>query len=225
MSDSSPPQPRRNITPGCLMLIVGGVWLLLLGGWMVWSLYGQMREIRSFADTTAKPVSPAQPSADQIAAVRTRIKEFGAAVGRKEKASLSLTADDLNTLLSAEDALRGMRENAKVESIADTVKVQISVALNGVPFSGERYYINGTADITPVVDNDKGLKIRTVNLTVPGKTVTDGFLNQYKEHGHLDTLFLDPTREGKDASIPDTMKKITTARLEAGAVILEYAPQ
>ena len=42
-----------------------------------------------------------------------------------------------------------MRENAKVESIGDTVKVQISVALNGVPFSGERLFLNGTADVTP----------------------------------------------------------------------------
>ncbi len=222
MSDS--PQPRRNITPGCLLLIFGGFWLLMLGGYLVWSMYGQLKEIRAFADTSAKFVSPAQPSAEQITALRARIKEFGAAVGRREKASLRLTADDLNTLLSAEDALRGMRENAKVESIGETVKVQISVGINGVPFTGERYYINGTADITPIADKDKGLKIRTVNLTVPGKTVSDGFLSHYKEHGHLDTLLLDPVRENKDPSIPETMQKITTARLEGGAVVLEYAP-
>jgi hypothetical protein len=222
MSES--PKTRRNITPGCLMLMVGGLWLLVLGGWMVWRLYGQLNEIRTFADTTAKPISPVQPGGDQIAALRTRIQEFGATVGRKEKASLRLTVEDLNTLLSAEETVRGMRENAKVESIGDTVKLQISVALNGVPFSGERYYINGFAEIAPVTDKDKGLKIRTMNLTVPGKTVTEGFLDQYKEHGHLDTLLLDPVRQSKDPSIAETLKKLTSTRLEPGAVVLEYVP-
>jgi hypothetical protein len=223
MSDSVVTRSRK-LSPGCLLFLVGGTWLLVLGGWMVWTLYGQLREIRTFTDTEAKPVSPAQPAAEQVAALRTRISEFGAAVWRKEKAELRLTVDDLNTLLASGEESQGMRENAKVESIGDAVKVQISVAMNGVPFSGERLYLNGTADVTPVADKDKGLKLRTQNLAVPGRTVTEGFLNQYKEAGHLDTLLLDPLRNSKTPGVAETLQAITSARLEPGAAVLEFLP-
>jgi hypothetical protein len=223
MSDSAVPATRK-LSPGCLLFLVGGVWLLVLGGWMVWSLYGQLREIRTFTDTAAKPVSPAQPTAEQIAALRSRIDEFGAAVGRREKAELRLSVDDLNNLIASGEESQGMRENAKVESIGDTVKVQISVALNGVPFSGERLFLNGTADVTPVAEKDKGLRLRTQNLSVPGRTVTEGFQNQYKEAGHLDTLLLDPLRGSKTPGAAETMQAITNARLEPGTAVIEYLP-
>ena len=218
------PTPRRKISPGCMMFAFGSLWLLLLGCYMLWKLYAQVKEMRTYTDTAAKLVSPAQPKEEEIAAVRTRINAFGAAVGRKEKTELRLTADDLNILLAAEDSLRSMRENAKVESIGESVKVQWSQMMNTVPFSDEKLFLNGILEIAPVMEKDKGFKIRTVNVTVPGKSVTQGFLNLYKENNPPDRLLLDPIRDSKDAAISDTLKAITNARLEGGAVILEYSP-
>lgn len=218
------PTPRRKLSPGCMMFAFGSIWLLLLGVYMVWKLFAQVKEMRTYTDTTARLVSPAQPKEEEIAAVRARINAFGAAVGRKEKTELRLTADDLNILIAAEETLRSMRENAKVESIGDAVKVQWSQMMNTVPFSDEKLFLNGVLEIAPVMDKDKGFKIRTVNLTVPGKTVTQGFLNLYKENNPPDRMLLDPIRESKDAAISDTLKAITNARLEGGAVILEFTP-
>lgn len=223
MSDL-PASPARRVTPGCLMLIVGAVWLLVLGGWMIWSLYAQVREIRTFADTEARPVIPVQPTADQITALRTRINEFGAAVGRGEKSVLRLAVEDINTLLASEEPARSMKENAKVESIGDTIRVQVSVAMNGVPFSGERLYLNGFADLVPEKDKDKGIELATKNLSIPGKVVTEGFLNHYRENNHLDTLLMDELRKSKDPAIMQVLGKVTTVRLEPGAAVLEYAP-
>ena len=220
----SPAPTRRNFSPGCFMLIIGGLWLLLLGGYMVWKLFGQLKEIRTFADSAPKLVSPAQPAAEQIAALRARIHEFGAAVGRKEKTSLRLTVDDLNTLLASEDAVRSMRENARVESIGDTLRVQFSQMINTVPFSDEKLYLNGTLELAPVLETGKGLKLRTVNLTVPGKTVSQGFLDLYKENSPPDRLLLDPMRESTGTGIAATLQKITHARLEPDAAVLEFVP-
>jgi hypothetical protein len=206
------------------MLIVGGVWLLVLGGWMIWTMFAQVKEIRTFADTEPKHVVPAQPTAEQIKALRARINDFGAAVGRSQKAELRLTVDDINTLLASEEAAKPMKENAKVESIGESVKVQVSVAMNGVPLTGERLYLNGFAEITAETDKDKGLKFATKTLSVPGKKVTEGFLTHYKENNHLDTLLLDELRASKDPSIMTVLKKLTTVRLEPGVAILEYAP-
>jgi hypothetical protein len=214
----------RRFTPGCLMLIVGGVWLLVLGAWMVWSLFAEMKEIRTFADAEAKLVVPAQPTAEQITALRARINAFGTAVGKNQKAELRLTVDDLNALLASEEAGKSMKENAKVESIGDTLHVQISVAMNGIPFSGERLYLNGFAELTVEKIKDKGIQLATKNLTVPGKKVSEGFLTHYRENNHLDTLLMDGLRASKDPAIMEVMKKLTTVRLEPGAVIMEYAP-
>ena len=223
MTDTPLPSSRR-ISPGCLVFLVGIVWLVVLGAWMIWSLYAQLREIRTFADTTARPVLPAAPDATAIKALEARINDFGAAVGRKEKATLRLTVEDINDLLGSADAAKSMKENAKVETIGDSLHVQISVAMNGVPFSGERLYINGFADLTPEADSDKGIKLKTRSVTIPGKTVTEGFLNHYKENNHLDTLLLDAMRSSKDPAIMEVLKKLTTVRLEPGAAVLDYAP-
>jgi hypothetical protein len=206
------------------MLIVGAVWLLVLGGWMIWSMFGQVKEIRTFADTEAKPVITAQPTAEQITALRARINEFGVAAGGGKKASLRLTVDDLNALLASEDAAKSMKDSAKVESIGEVLHVQVSIAMNGVPFTGERLYLNGYADLVPEVEKDKGIQLRTKDLTVPGKKVTEGFLTNYKRDDHLDTLLMDGVRNSKDPSVMTVMKKLTTVRLELGAVVLEYAP-
>ncbi len=207
------------------MLIVGGVWLLVLGGWMAWSLYGTVKEVRTFTDSEAKPVTPAQPTAEQITALRARINEFGGAVGRKEKAELRLTVEDLNSLLATEEIVKPMREYAKVESIGETVKMQVSVAMNGLPLTGERLYLNGFVELTPRTDKDKGIVLATKAITVPGKTVTEGFITNYKDTNHVDGLLLNELREkSKDPSIMEVMQKLTTVRLEPGVAVLEYAP-
>lgn len=192
---------------------------------MLWTLHGQLEEIRGFADKEARPVTPAQPSAEQITALRQRINEFGAAVGRKEKATLKLSPEDINDLLASEGEAASMKQNARVESIGETVKIQISVAINGAPFSGERLYINGFAELLPEKNSELGIKLLTRNLIIPGKSVSEGFLNHYKENNHLDTLLMEGVRSGKNPALLEVLKKLTTVRLDAGSALLEYVPQ
>ena len=206
------------------MLIVGGVWLVGITGWVLWSGYSQLREIRTFADKGPKPVSPAQPTGEEIAGLRARVKEFGAAVGRKEKTALRLTVVDLNVLLATEEAAKGLRESARVEEIGDAVRLQLSTALNGVPFSGELLYLNGVVEVSPTVEKDGGLKLRTVSISVPGRSVPDGFVRLCKERDYPGSLLLDPVRESSVPGVAETLKAITNVRLEAGAAVLEYQP-
>jgi len=98
------------------------------------------------------------------------------------------------------------------------------VAMNGTPFSGERLYINGMADLFPEKNAELGIKLLTRSLTIPGKTVSEGFLNHYKENNHLDTLLLDGLRNSKNPAILEVLKKLTTVRLESGSAVLEFSP-
>jgi hypothetical protein len=102
--------------------------------------------------------------------------------------------------------------------------VQVSVAINGPPFSGEHLYLNGYADLTAEKSKDYGIKIATKNLTVPGRKVTEGFLTHYRENNHLDRLLMEGVRASKDPAVMEVLKKVTTVRLEDGAAVLEYAP-
>ena len=111
-----------------------------------------------------------------------------------------------------------------MESIGETVRLQISVALNGVPFSGELLYLNGFAEVYPVKDKTKGMKLETKALTVPGRTVTEGFFHHYKEQSHLDTLLLEDLRKSSNVAIMEVINQVTTIRLEPGAAVLDYAP-
>ena len=103
------------------------------------------------------------------------------------------------------------------------MRLLVSLQINGVPFSGEHFWLNGTATVAPAVHKTKGILLNTQSLAVPGKTVTDGFLQHYKENGHLDTLLLAPYRK-EGSAVLGLMQKLTTVRLEAGAVVAEFVP-
>ena len=206
------------------MLMVGGVWLFVLGGWMIYSLFRQVKEIRTFADSAAKPVAAARPTGEELSALRARLAAISTAVAGKTAASLRLSAADLNALLATEEPLAGMKESALVEEISpEGIRLRISVGMNGVPFSGERFWLNGLADIAPATQKEKGILLATKNLSVPGKTVSEGFIQHYKQNGHLDTLLMAPYRT-EGSAVLDLLKKITAVRTEAGAVIVDFAP-
>ncbi len=225
MSDlAASPTKDRRFTPGCLMFMVGGVWLLALGGWMIYSLFQQVKEIRAFADSAAKQVVPAQPTGEELSALRARLAAFSTAAASKTAASLRLSAGDLNALLATEEPLVGMKESALVEEItAEGIRLRISVGMNGLPLTGERFWLNGLADVSPSAQKEKGILLATKNLSVPGKTVSEGFIQHYQENGHLDTLLMAPYRT-EGSAVLDILKTITTVRTEAGAVVVEFAP-
>lgn len=220
----TPAPSSRRISPGCLVFVVGIVWLLVLGAWMIWALYAQLREIRTFADTSAKPLAYAQPADEVKKSLTDRINAFGAAVGRKEKAALRLTVEDLNNLIATHDTVKGMKESAKVESIGNNIRLQVSIPMNGVPFSDEHYFLNGCVELSAELHKDLGIQLQTRILEIPGKTVTEGFLTRYKELNPIDSLLMDNLRGSKEPAIMEVLKKLTTVRLEPGAAVLEYAP-
>jgi len=215
----------RRFSPGCLMLAMGGFWMLVWGSWMVISMVRQVQELRGFTDPVAQPVVPRAVAAAEVESLRGRLREFAAAVQGGRAASLSLGADDLNTLLAAEPALQPMRESAQVEAITATgIRLRISVAMNGMPLSGERLFLNGQCEVKPVRHPDKGIVLATASISVPGRELSEGFREHYRQANHLDTLLMGGIRETVDTTALGVLRKVTTVRLAEGNVVLEYAP-
>lgn len=222
-SASSPDAPSSaRMTTGCIMLLLVGFWLAALGAWMVWHLYAQVREMRAFTDTTAQVIHPDQPTGDALAEVKGRMEAFAKAMEAKIPAQLELSVADLNHLLSAQEPVNRLKDIAKVEEITDVVKVKVALALNGIPFSGERIFLNGFITVRPEIKSDTGLVLLTRSVEVPGKTLTEGFTASYLQANHMDGLVFEEVR--KDNRMKNLMTKITSTRCEPGRVILEYTP-
>jgi hypothetical protein len=215
----------RRFSPGCLMLAMGGFWMLVWGSWMVISMVRQVQELRGFTDTVAQPVVPRAVAAADVESLRGRLREFAASVQGGRAAALSRGADDLNALLAAEPVLQPMRESAQVEAITPTaIRLRISVAMNGMPLSGERLFLNGQCEVKPVRHPDKGMVLATTSISVPGRELSQGFSEHYRQANHLDTLLMGGIRETVDTTVLGVLKKVTTVRLEEGKVVLDYAP-
>lgn len=220
--ENPPPSSNRRLTGGCLMMLVVAGWIVALGLWMAWHLYGQVREIRTFTDPTAQAISPLAPTGAQKSELQGRLTAFATAIGAKQAATLTLSVDDLNHLLAAQEPVNRLQDIARVEAITDVIRVKVALALNGIPFTGERLYLNGFISVRPDLKKDLGPILLTRAIEVPGRTLTEGFTKTYLEANHLDSLALDEVR--KDESLKPLLGKITTLRCEPGQVIAEYVP-
>ena len=232
MSDS-PTEPAvskaaSRLTPGCLMLIIGLVWIGALAFWMLFSMKRQLDDIRSFADEKPVPVLAAQPTAEEVTALQGRLTAYADAVKAGTKADLRLSPVDLNNLIATTPKLKGLREVVKVTGITDALQFQVSLAMNGVPFLGQRYYLNGVASATLEKQNEKGamLNTKSVEIAQPTETrrVSEGFLKTYREHNPLDGLILDEVRNDATTRFVEILKATTALRLEAGQIVLDFAP-
>jgi len=220
--ENPPPSSNRRLTGGCLMMLVVAGWIVALGLWMAWHLYGQVREIRTFTDPTAQAISPLAPTGAQKSELQGRLTAFATAIGAKQAATLTLSVDDLNHLLAAQEPVNRLQDIARVEAITDVIRVKVALALNGIPFTGERLYLNGFISVRPDLKKDLGPVLLTRAIEVPGRTLTEGFTKTYLEANHLDSLALDEVR--KDEGLKTLLGKITTLRCEPGQVIAEYVP-
>lgn len=221
-SPTPTPAPAGKPANGCIMIAVVAGWLLILGIWMIWNLTRQVKEIRTFADPVAQAIAPQAPTGEEKAALQARLKAFADAIDAKQKAALELTVADLNHLLASQEPVSRLQDIAKVEEITDSIRVKVALALNGIPFSGERLYLNGFIMVRPEVQKDIGLMLLTRDVEVPGKTLTPGFKKTYLDANHLDGLALDEVR--KNEKVKTWLSKITAIRCEAGRVIAEYIP-
>ena len=219
---SAPDAAKPKLSGGCIMILIVFGWLFALGAWMVWHLYGQVKEMRGFTDPTAQAISPTVPSAGEKVALQGRLKAFADAIDAKQAANLELTATDLNHLLAGQEPVSRLQDIAKVEGITDSIRVKVAFAINGIPFTGERLYLNGFISVRPEIPKDTGLILLTRSIEVPGRELTPGFTKTYLEANHLDGLALDEVR--KDEKLKAFLTKITAVRCESGKVIAEYLP-
>lgn len=215
---------------GCAIL---AIMFLTFSGLITWAVYTFMRQDKEFSTFTienAPALRPLNPSAEAKAALNAKLAEFSAAAQANKAADLSLSIADLNDLLvlakavgiggqdgtvNYEDMFRFKSfEPASHELVAD-----LRNPVNTLPWKKEpKRFIVGEAIFEPVIENNSfDLKLKSV--VVPGKQVSEGFLNGYRMTPWLSVAKLKP-------DVATALSKVTSFDMPADgkSLILRATP-
>ena len=215
------PAPRRGglgcAAKGCLVLLVVG---LLFGaavggaGYLAWS--------RVRGDYTADhpvPVPVSEATEAQAAEVAARLKAFADTVNGGGRATLTLSAADLNAVVARDPRYRNLRGRVFFAVVKDTLHARVSAPLDGIPTFRGRWF-NGEAGLD-VAFEDGELTLNPVSLEVAGKPVSRQVLRALSTpevRQQLNDALRDKMR--KDPKFQETMRKVESIRFKGDKLVI-----
>ncbi len=224
--------PTSEFNPfyGCAILVIMVLTFAGIVTWMIYSGIEQDRQIATFTMENAPPLAALVVSEGEKAALKTKLAVFAETAAKGDAAQLSLNSAEANALLSlAEDAgigedhdslpYREILRFTGFDSNTPFVKGTLRMPVNKLPWAGgDKRYLVGSACFRAVVENGS-FSLKIESISVPGKTVSEGFVNNLK---NMDWLSL---AKQKDTKIADSLKKVTACHIaeDGSALILDCA--
>ncbi len=213
MSVTKEPVSSSNPFYGCIIFVIA---ILTFGGMVVWTLYSgwkQSQEIDGFTTRDAAPLTVREISAEEKAALTTKLQTFATEAKAKKPVSLTLTADEMNQLVTLAEqsgvtGYQGVMHVTSVDHVKGRLVADMRWKLNNLPFSSEKdRFLVGTATMSPTVK--KGTFDMYVDgVTVPGKTVSSGFIGQLENFDWLNLA-------KQNATVAEVLKLVTAFRYSA----------
>ena len=205
MSNSLQKVPTGPFHPGygCAIL---AIMFLTISGMITWGVYSFMRQDKEFSTFTienAPELPPVQPSAEEMAALNAKLAEFSAATKANKAADLTLSIADLNDLLilAKSNGIGGqdgsvnyieMFRFKKFVPESHSLVAELRNPVKNLPWKdGPKRYIVGEATFQPVVENNT-FELTLISIVVPGKQVSEGFVNGYRMTPWLSVARLKP---------------------------------
>jgi hypothetical protein len=188
--DSDKETSARSPFAGCAIFIAAFAVMVFLIGFSILTLFRQFGEIAKF--TGEKPVPVEISSLDgkqtELQNLNTRLQNFQQQLEGEGETSLSLSAEDLNTAIAAQDSFKELRGTFRVMEISgETLRIAISFPLNGKPrfardnepgwIASDSRYLNGTLIARPTLLK-KEVVLSIDKIEVPGATVPREFVDQ-----------------------------------------------
>lgn len=200
---------------GCVIMMaaMGVFGFILWWGW--YSLTTMDREIAAVAQAQPAVLNAIHPVAD----LQKRGAEFTAAAKSGQKASLKLSAADLNTLiLLAPDAGNGnykdMLRVKGFDASQELIITDASLPMNTAKFwDATKRYLVGEIDFKPE-QTELGPDAKVFAVRVPGKTVPAEMVKGMQMYGYLGPWQGHP-------EIGPLLKAISSAKVEADGLLLE----
>lgn len=226
-----PPSATGNRSPfaGCVILIAALVVMVFLLVFSVTSLFRQANEISKFTAGHAAPIPPAplENHQTELAGLTSRLETFRQQLAGNQRATLALTADDLNLAIAAYEPFTDLRGTLRVTGMGDGVmRLAISFRLNGKPrlarpdergwISSDPRFLNGTLVARPaLLNHEPVLALDTID--VPGASVPREFIEQMSPYRITERYLTDPT-------LGPAMERLTRVAIADGRLVLEREP-
>jgi hypothetical protein len=214
--------------PGCFIFVIGGLLLAAAAIWAIFTFSRQVRELAAFTEPARAPIEVRPVTIEETAALRNKLAAFAKAVDAGQAPSLSLDADEVNTLLAGFDAFAEIRSLMAIERIEDgRLAARISFPMNTLP--GKQAWLNGNLFFKPAARRDVGFHVITEDITVPGKTVPPGFIDLYRQGvipgkslGFLDDMLVRNFRQ--DRTYGPYLQKIEKVTIADGTFTVTASP-
>ena len=189
MADA-PAEGQRTKRRGCLIWCcsVIAVFLLVFIGAVAYMGYTLYR----YTSPEPVPVPVYQPAPGEVEKVKRRLAQYEKSVKAGESSRLTLTADDVNSMIAGTPA--GERYSGKVfvRIEGDRVYADVSLPLSelkplGVDALSGRY-LNGTAELEARVDEEGKPVLAVENLVAAGKQLPESYLSHLRARNLLEHL-------------------------------------
>ena len=180
--------PTGSFSPfyGCTILIIG---VLTFGGmvsWVLYSGYKQNQEIGLFTVDNPEPLPAPEISPEQKTSLQTKLRSFSELALLDKPTSLTLSVAELNVLvtLTAEAEVadyRGIVLFTGIDPKSKELLAKLHWPMNKLSLKEDaKRYLVGDGTFIPFVDKG-ALELRIENVFVPGKPVSEGFLNNLRQ--------------------------------------------
>lgn len=211
-SDQNPPKKRGCFFYGCLSMIVLSLVAVLLI-YLGFRYLGRVAE--EFTDSKPALIETVEVSPARLEALQKRLAAFKEVLdAQKVSEELSLSAEDLNSLIANEPGLKELRNRVFVSIEGDWIKGKVSIPLDKFPlFRLKGRYLNGTATFKASLENGH-LLVMLDTLEVNGKPLPAQFLSQLRKQNLAQDVQQDP-------KTAQAIQKFETIRIQDGSVIVK----
>lgn len=206
----------RSPKSGCLIAVVALLVFTLVACWTVYTGYTQNKAIDKFTQDEPGDLQVKYRDEDTVFELRARVRSFGEAAQNGEKATLSLTPEDLNDLIGHEDKLIDLREIVAFHEITDLLKGRIVFPMQQLPFFGTKLrYLSAEADFAPQIQKGQ-LLLRIVAIRPDsGAVIPEGFVDSISGNMNL----LGAYKE--DKVLRPIYKRLTSLEITDGSLVVK----
>jgi hypothetical protein len=213
---NEPAQPKKRgcFFYGCLALIV--TVLVLAVGSVLLFRYGKGKieqTVNEYTDPAPAQIEKGDASPAKLNAVQTRIDAFRSGLASGQPQELTLTADELNTLLAGQPDLSDLANKVYVVIDGDQMKANISWPLPDIgPLKLKGRYLNGTATLKASVTGGN-VDLHIQDFESKGKPLPAQLLQELRKHDIGDDLM-------RDQQAASAIRQIDNLEVKDGKVII-----
>lgn len=216
-------EPTGSYSPfyGCAIIAMAA---MIFGGIIAWSAYSFLKQDSEIAKFTVDQPAPLLRQALSVpdqAALKTKLSAFAEQALAGKPATLTLSLVELNTLteLAPDTGYGNYKDMIAFKALkpGDTLMADVCLPFNAKFWENKKRYAIGEAAFVLDITKDTGPDLHVTSLSVPGKPVSEGFIQTLSFSRWL-------TPYQKLPALAPVMKAIKKATVTADGVVLSTTP-